>query len=139
MATVINTISKVIDGSERTLTHKVSFMYHHAMPAAQASDRAASVISRCKALADETRIAIVALLRDGERCVCELNDALEVSQPLLSFHLKVLKEAGLLTDRRAGRWVYYSLDRRAVEQLEKFLANLRTRRKPAAPSGRCCD
>lgn len=93
----------------------------------------------CKALADATRIAIVTLLRDGERCVCDLNDAVDVSQPLLSFHLKVLKDAGLLSDRRAGRWVYYALEIDAVVELEQFLTDLRTPRNPAQPVRRSCD
>jgi|SRR5688572_18382141 ArsR family transcriptional regulator len=97
------------------------------------------LVLRWKALADETRLAIVAVLRDGECCVCDLNDAVEVSQPLLSFHLRVLKEAGLITDRRDGRWVYYSLDRGAVVQLEKVLKTMRTARRSEAQSRRCCD
>lgn len=107
----------------------------HALAAGISSE----LVLRWKALGDETRLAIVAILRDGECCVCELNDALEVSQPLLSFHLRVLKEAGLITDRREGRWVYYSLDRDAVVQLEKMLKTMRTPRRSAAPSRRCCD
>lgn len=61
------------------------------------------------ALSDETRLAIVELLADGERCVCELQDALDAAQSRLSFHLKVLKDAALVTDRREGRWSYYAL------------------------------
>lgn len=61
------------------------------------------------ALSDETRLGIVAMLGDGERCVCELQDALGAAQSRLSFHLKVLKEAGLVTDRKEGRWSYYAL------------------------------
>jgi len=61
------------------------------------------------ALSDETRLAILEMLRDGERCVCELQDELDAAQSRLSFHLRVLKEAGLVTDRREGRWSYYSI------------------------------
>lgn len=62
------------------------------------------------ALSDETRLQILERLRGGERCVCELTDALDAAQSRLSFHLKVLKEAGLVSDRRAGRWMYYTLN-----------------------------
>jgi ArsR family transcriptional regulator len=62
-----------------------------------------------QALSDETRLAILDLLRGGERCVCDLQDALEAAQSRLSFHLRVLREAGLVTDRRDGRWSYYAL------------------------------
>lgn len=62
-----------------------------------------------QALADEKRLRILSLLGTGEHCVCELTEALDVGQSLLSFHLKTLKDAGLVTDRRDGRWVYYAL------------------------------
>jgi ArsR family transcriptional regulator len=62
------------------------------------------------ALSDETRLRILERLRTGERCVCELTDALDAAQSRLSFHLKVLKEAGLVSDRREGRWMYYTLN-----------------------------
>lgn len=47
------------------------------------------------------------MLRDGERCVCELQDELDAAQSRLSFHLRVLKEAGLVADHKEGRWMYY--------------------------------
>lgn len=77
-----------------------------------------------QALADEKRIRILRLLAAGERCVCELTDALEAGQSLLSFHLKTLKEAGLVSDRREGRWVYYSLVPEALAELEAELGEL---------------
>ena len=61
------------------------------------------------ALSDETRLAVLEMLRGGERCVCELQAELDAAQSRLSFHLKVLKEAGLVTDRKEGRWSYYAL------------------------------
>jgi ArsR family transcriptional regulator, arsenate/arsenite/antimonite-responsive transcriptional repressor len=61
------------------------------------------------ALSDETRLGIVAMLRDGERCVCDLQDAFDAAQSRLSYHLRVLREAGLVIDRKDGRWSYYSL------------------------------
>ena len=62
------------------------------------------------ALSDETRLAVLDMLRGGERCVCDLQAALDAAQSRLSFHLKVLKDAGLVTDRRDGRWSYYALN-----------------------------
>ena len=79
---------------------------------------------RFRALADEKRLQIVELLRGGERCVCELVDELQVAQPLLSFHLKTLKQAGLVIDRRAGRWVHYRLNARAVAELTELLGRV---------------
>ncbi len=63
-----------------------------------------------KALADETRLRILKLLEHGELCVCDLTAALDMTQPNVSFHLGILKAAGLIKDRREGRWSYYDLD-----------------------------
>jgi ArsR family transcriptional regulator, arsenate/arsenite/antimonite-responsive transcriptional repressor len=78
------------------------------MPATTTPDlaRAARLF---QALSDETRLEVLDMLRGGERCVCDLQDALDAAQSRLSFHLKVLKEAGLVQDRKEGRWSYYSL------------------------------
>jgi ArsR family transcriptional regulator len=78
-------------------------------PTAQAKLDLAGAARLFQALSDETRLAILEMLRGGERCVCELQDALEAAQSRLSFHLRVLKEAGLVRDRKEGRWSYYSL------------------------------
>src|SRR5215213_469319 len=81
------------------------------------------------ALSDETRLAIVQRLRSGERCVCDLTDLLDAAQSRLSFHLKVLKDAGLVHDRKEGRWIHYSLNRDAFVELQELLGDLK-------PSGR---
>jgi ArsR family transcriptional regulator len=81
-----------------------------------------------KALGDETRMRLIEQLRAGEHCVCDLTDELEASQPRLSFHLKTLKDAGLVTDRREGRWVYYALNPEAFATLERVLGALKPAR-----------
>ena len=63
-----------------------------------------------KALSDKTRLRILKLLEHGELCVCDIVAALDMIQPKVSFHLNVLKEAGLLRDRKDGRWIHYSLN-----------------------------
>lgn len=63
-----------------------------------------------KALSDETRLRILKLLQNGELCVCDIFSSLGMVQPKVSFHLAVLKEAGLIRDRKAGRWIHYRLD-----------------------------
>jgi ArsR family transcriptional regulator len=63
-----------------------------------------------KALSDETRIRILKLLEGGELCVCDIVTALDMIQPKVSFHLCVLKDAGLIKDRKQGKWIHYSLD-----------------------------
>jgi ArsR family transcriptional regulator len=80
------------------------------------------------ALSDETRLQILERLRAGERCVCDLTDALDAAQSRLSFHLKVLKDAGLVSDRREGRWMYYTLNPETLDESADLLEWL------AAPS-----
>jgi len=93
-----------------------------------------------RALADETRLEILALLRGGEHCVCELTEALELGQSLLSFHLKTLKEAGLVSDRRQGRWTYYALEESALRETADVLTQLAAgRRHRAHGRRRRCD
>ena len=89
------------------------------------------------ALSDEARLQVIQILLDGEHCVCDLQSHLDVAQSRLSYHLKVLKDAGVVTDRREGRWAYYTLNRDAIVEAEGLLAALRPpsgRRLPA----RCC-
>ncbi len=89
---------------------------------------------RLKALADPLRLQVLEVLGGGERCVCDLTAELGLAQSKLSFHLKVLKEAGLLTDRQEGRWIYYRLQSEAIEQLQQWLGGLAHHcRTPAAP------
>ncbi len=91
----------------------------------------------CNALADQARVEIIARLLDGEKCVCDLTDALATGQSRLSYHLKVLKDAGLVTDRREGRWAYYALARDAFVETEALLSSLRPRASRALKVN-CC-
>ena len=87
------------------------------------------------ALSDETRLAIVRYVADGEQCVCRLTAALKVGQSRLSFHLRTLRDAGILRGRREGRWIYYSLDPVTIAEAEAALGSLRAaalRRRGAA-------
>jgi ArsR family transcriptional regulator len=72
-----------------------------------------------KALSDETRLRIIKLLEQGELCVCDITAALDMVQPKVSFHLNALKEAGLIKDRKAGRWIHYRLD--TSDMFKRFL------------------
>ena len=92
-----------------------------------------------RALSDDNRLRILARLRKGEQCVCTLVDALDCAQPLLSHHLRVLKEAGLVVDRREGRWTYYAINEQTVEAMEQFLADLRGQAGPKPVSRPCAD
>lgn len=91
-----------------------------------------SAVSGLQALADINRLRILDALRDGERCVCRLTDSLEMPQPLLSHHLRVLREAGLVSPRKDGRWVHYAIVPSALSEMEELLARIR---EDAARSG----
>ena len=112
------------------------------------------LLQRFQAIAEPTRLGIVRQLTSGERCVCDLQGDMEAAQSRLSFHLKKLKEAGVVTDRRAGRWVYYSLVPEALEEMRAFLGEVKDeccawdpgagrlvplRASADATSGACCD
>jgi ArsR family transcriptional regulator len=93
------------------------------MPARTALD--VRPISRLfKALADETRLRIVALLSHGELCVCHIEEALELSQPNVSRHLAILRAAGIVEDRREGSWVHYRLSSQPNADCERQLREL---------------
>jgi ArsR family transcriptional regulator len=77
------------------------------------------------ALSDATRLELIQRLAGGEHCVCDLTDALKAGQSRLSFHLKVLKDAGLIRDRREGRWMYYTLNEEAFEEAEGLIRMLK--------------
>ena len=89
------------------------------------------------ALSDQTRLALIDRLKEGEQCVCELTDALHTGQSRLSFHLKVLKDAELIQDRREGRWIYYSLNRDALDDLEDFVLELKKATTRSGSLNRC--
>ena len=94
------------------------------------------------ALSDETRLAVLDMLRGGEQCVCDLQDALGAAQSRLSFHLRVLKDAGLVTDRKEGRWSYYTLQADAFGEAHDVVRLLASAPK-ASPRqltvfARCC-
>lgn len=108
---------------EAALAYQLFLIYHPMMAVTAAPDlaRAAALF---QALSDEKRLRILSMLGAGERCVCELAEDLDVGQSLLSFHLKTLKDAGLVTDRRDGRWIHYSVAPDALAGLTATLDGL---------------
>ena len=117
-----------------------------AIPVAIVDDmsRPAAVL---KVLGDPNRLRIFAELMRGDTCNCELVERLGIPANLLSHHLKVLSEAGLVTARRDridSRWIYYSADRKAVDSWRRYLNDLfdTTRiqeRDLCGPEGQCRD
>src|SRR5437763_4579091 len=99
------------------------------------TDRAARLFH---ALSDATRLSILQRLRFGEQCVCNLTDALDAAQSRLSFHLKVLKDAGLVTDRREGRWMYYTMNPEALAEIADAIELLGSAPSTAERRAACC-
>ena len=89
------------------------------------------------ALSDTKRLGIVSLLTDGERCVCELTSVVGAKQPLLSFHLKILREAGLVKSRRRGKWMYYSLDYDKLDEMKSIVSSITDGREHLESC--CCE
>jgi ArsR family transcriptional regulator len=96
------------------------------------------IVSGFHALSDPLRVQVLDLLREKELCVCDLCDALGVTQSKLSFHLKALKQAGLVQARQQGCWIYYSLNLPQFVVLEQYLAEFR-RFSPILPVRSCKD
>jgi ArsR family transcriptional regulator len=90
------------------------------------------------ALSDQIRVDVVVLLLDGERCVCDLMSDLGLAQSRLSWHLKTLSDARIITGRREGRWNYYSLNADGLAEVRGMLDALKPTRRLAVRST-CCD
>ena len=105
---------------------------------AKAAKQLTDVAKVFHALSDETRLLILEQLKEGEQCVCDLTEAFKTGQSRLSFHLRVLKEAGLVLDRPEGRWVYYSLNREAIENVQDALNSLKQSSHRSAKKS-CCS
>jgi ArsR family transcriptional regulator len=89
-------------------------------------DLVLEIVAIARALGDPTRVRIIAALRKGELCVCELVDALDISQSSLSSHLQICRQTGVVTTRKESRWIYYSLSTRDGPLLERIFSELQT-------------
>lgn len=90
-----------------------------------------------KALGDENRIRILRLLRGGEKCACKLLEELNISQPTLSHHMKILCDSGIVTGRKEGKWMHYSICGEGVKSLRALLQELLSPEN--APANCCCQ
>ena len=90
-----------------------------------------------KALADENRIRILKLLQGGEKCACKLLEALDISQPTLSHHMKILCDAGIVTGRKEGIWMHYTICSDGAAKLQAILQELLSAEN--APGSCCCN
>ena len=77
-----------------------------------------------KAMGDENRLTILSQLKDGERCACKLQEVLGISQPTLSHHMRILLDAGLVSGRKEGKWIHYSLSESGAQQAKALLCSV---------------
>lgn len=80
-----------------------------------------------KAFCDENRVKILNILRGGEKCACRLLEALNVTQPTLSHHMKILCDSGIVTGRKEGKWTYYSLSNEGLTKAQGYLDFLKNK------------
>ena len=80
-----------------------------------------------KALSDNNRLRIVGMLVDGETCACRILEAINIMQPTLSHHMKILQQCGLVRMRKVGQWAYYSIEPAKIDELVSFFQEIRQR------------
>ena len=85
---------------------------------------------------DPFRLEIIVLMMDGEVCVCDIMKLTNLSQSRISYHIKILKEAGLISDRQEGRWVYYSLNKKSLLLIKEWIFSLTDY---SSNRKRCCE
>lgn len=89
-----------------------------------------------KAFCDENRIRILKLLKTGEKCACKLLDEINVTQPTLSHHMKILCDSGIVIGRKEGKWTHYAISPEGAEKAALYLTILTT--TEAAPQENTC-
>ena len=82
-----------------------------------------------KAFCDENRLQILQLLQGGEKCACKLLEAMEITQPTLSHHMKILCDSGVVIGRKEGKWMYYSLSEEGLDRVMETLKEIKTNQK----------
>ncbi|HHY10517.1 MAG TPA: winged helix-turn-helix transcriptional regulator [Firmicutes bacterium] len=83
-----------------------------------------TIVLFMKALADETRLKIFKMLQGGELCACDILDEFTITQPTLSYHMKILSESGLVHSRKDGVWMKYSLNPTSLNLLRQFFEEI---------------
>ena len=89
-------------------------------------DKYSQSVGWFKALSDVNRLMIVDMLSCGELCACMILEKFNITQPTLSHHMKILCDCGLVSARKEGKWMYYSLDRAKVQEFKNFLCAITT-------------
>lgn len=91
-----------------------------------------------KALSDERRLRILELLRYGEKCTCVLTEEIKMPQSSLSYHMKILSEAGIVTGREDGKWTYYQISRQGSEKASAILREITAINDEKISESFCC-
>lgn len=105
------------------------------------SDTEKTYLTMLKAVSDETRLQIIGMLASGTMCACDILESFHITQPTLSYHMKLLTGCQLVCAQRIGAWMHYSLETTRYKQLLKFMADLIVP-NPASvriPSSTCCS
>lgn len=87
------------------------------------------IASMFKAFCDENRVQILELLRGGERCACSILDEMQITQPTLSHHMKILCDSGVVVGRKEGKWMHYSISEDGLKHVMNYLDELRNELK----------
>ena len=88
-----------------------------------------------KAFCDENRVRILQLLQNGEKCACRLLEEMNITQPTLSHHMRILTECGLVNARKEGKWSHYSLNCETLKEYKQFIEGLSC----SGDKGGCCN
>ncbi len=89
-----------------------------------------------KAFCDENRLQILQLLRNGEKCACRILEAMQITQPTLSHHMKILCDAGIVAGRKEGKWMYYSILTEGLDDVIDYVTQLK---KQVNEGGEDCE
>ena len=93
----------------------------------------------CKAMSDTNRLRIIEMLTSGEKCGCELLDELQITQPTLSHHMRVLSDCGLITSRKDGKWHHYAIRRECFEEYIEYMSAVSSHKEQNREVSCCCN
>ena len=97
------------------------------------------VANICKAMSDANRLRIIDMLTSGEKCGCELLEELQVTQPTLSHHMKVLSDCGLVSSRKDGKWHHYSINRERFAEYKEYIVAISGYKEQNKEISCCCN
>lgn len=97
----------------------------------------AEFVPMLKALSDETRLKIVDMLSEREMCACKILERFSITQPTLSYHMKILTACGIVDGRRDGAWMHYRINAERAAMLVDFIANLTAAKGDGDPADHC--